>query len=357
MNRVGLIGCGWIVEKVYLPILRGMKDIKIAAVFDTDSHCGQRLQREYEIPCVTGNIDDFLSAGFDAALVATPNYTHTFYSDLMLKAGKHVLCEKPVAFTRKEIQRTIDMANQNKKVYLPALVSRFRTDILEVGKLAGQIGEIREVSVKWVRKSGIPKPGSWITNKQAAGGGVLIDIGTHVIDIGLMFLSDKQVKSVYMDVGMNPDAIHEEAQWNKARGCQMLPVDVETSAVGKVVFMNEAVLRFDVSWSSDVEEDVTSIHLTGTTGTVNINTLFGFSVNYKRESIIVDYKINEKLKNKMVYPLSHHFSFDAFAAMIRYFINCIDGGPMTSLLPEDGVYVVNVIEELYRSVGLSWEKL
>ena len=73
-----------------------------------------------------------------------------------------------------------------------ALPDRFRNDVKKFNEIVTLIGEIKEIEVSWTRKTGIPRPGTWITNKPAAGGRVLIDIGTHVIDIGLMFLLTAQ---------------------------------------------------------------------------------------------------------------------------------------------------------------------
>jgi len=203
MALLGIIGCGWIAEKAYLPLIAKMNDVDVSAIFDIDYHKALEIQKKYRVPSMFDNFDCFLSQPLDAVIIATPNNTHTYYTNMALNAGKHVLCEKPVALFKNDIESTIVTAQTANKIFLPAFVNRFRKDIGKFSELVSLIGDVKEIEVNWIRKSGIPRPGTWITNKAAAGGGVLIDIGTHVIDIGLSFLSDKRIKSVKLDQGIS----------------------------------------------------------------------------------------------------------------------------------------------------------
>ena len=89
-------------------------------------------------------------------IIATPNNTHTYYSDLALNAGKHVLCEKPVALSKNDIESTIFTAQVNQKIFLPALVNRFKKDIQKFSELASLVGEVKEVEVSWIRNRASP---------------------------------------------------------------------------------------------------------------------------------------------------------------------------------------------------------
>lgn len=142
-------------------------------------------------------------------MIATPNNTHTYYTDMALNAGKHVLCEKPVALSKKDIESTISIADKSQKIFIPALVNRFRPDIQKFIRLVALIGEIKEIEVSWTRKSGIPKPGTWITNKAATGEGVMIDISTHILDICLMLISYKCIKTACLSQGISINAEQE----------------------------------------------------------------------------------------------------------------------------------------------------
>ncbi len=351
MSKLGIIGCGWIVEKAYLPLIAKMNDVDISAVFDIDYHKAHKLQDKYCIPNIFDNIDCFLSSPLDAVIVATPNNTHTYYSDMALNAGKHVLCEKPVAFSKNDIESTTLKARNSKKIFLPAFVNRFRKDIGKFRELVTLIGNVKEIEVSWIRKAGIPRPGTWITNKAAAGGGVTIDIGTHVIDIGLRFLVDKRIQSVKCVQGTAEQVKQNGAQWNTNNDKnQQQKIDVETWAKGEILFVNGAILRFNVDWSSDVNEDITSIKAIGDNGKVMIHTLFGFSNNFTRENIVILYEGMNGEYEKALYPMHNTFALDAFRDMVRYFIDATNKKTSRILQPSDSIYVVDAIEQLYKSI-------
>lgn len=350
MIKIGIIGCGWIAEKAFLPIVSKMDDINLCAVFDSDYNKLYEIQIKYHVPDIFDNIGSFLSSPLDAVIIATPNNTHTYYSDLALNAGKHVLCEKPVTLSKNDLESTIAIAQVNNKIFLPAFVNRFRKDIRKFSEFTSLIGEVKEVEVSWLRKSGIPRPGTWITNKATAGGGVLIDIGTHVIDIGLALISDKHIQSVKLDQGTDEQADQNGAKWSFSNKSQKLEIDVETWACGKVSFTNGSVLKFNVSWSSDISEDVTSIKAVGTKGIVSIYTLFGFSNNFTRDNIEILYERTNGECDNVVYLMNNTFALDAFEDMVRYFIDSINGQAVNGLQSSDGIYVVDMIERLYKSV-------
>lgn len=350
MTNFGIIGCGWIAEKAYLPIITKMDDACVNAVFDLDYHRAQDIQYKYHVPNVCENIDCFFSQPIDAVVITTPNNTHTYYTNMALNAGKHVLCEKPVAFSKNDIESTIATALAKNKIFLPALVNRFREDILEFSEIVSLLKEVKKVEVEWIRKSGIPRPGTWITNKATAGGGALIDIGTHVIDIGLNFLSDKQIKSVKLNHGTMAQVKQNSAQWNSNNEIGKFKLDVETWANGEVYFGNGEELKFNIDWSSNIDEDITSIKVLGANGTAIINTLFGFSNNFVRDNIEILYDGTNGNNRKILYSMNNTFAIDAFNNMIRYFVNLINGQDAGLLHPCDSVNVVDVIERLYKSV-------
>ncbi|NSW90285.1 MAG: Gfo/Idh/MocA family oxidoreductase [Firmicutes bacterium] len=346
MFKIGIIGCGWIVKKAYLPVLAQMSDVKVSGIFDINFKNASNIRKQYKI---YDNIDDFLCTSHDAVIIATPNNTHSYYTNLVLNSGIHVLCEKPVAFTRSAAEFSVSTAKANQKIYLPALVNRFRKDVLKFCELVSLIGEVLEVDVSWIRKSGIPRPGTWITNREKAGGGALIDIGTHVIDIGLMFISDKRIKHEHLIYVTIEDIEHKGAQWNMSNESQNISIDVETWAKGEIVFGNNVVLKFNVSWASDVSEDVTAIKVVGTNGTVSMDTLFGFSNNFMRKNIIIRHTAKDGKEETVYFPMNNTFALDAFSDLVTYFIDLIYGNRLKILQPSDGIYIVDAIERLYKS--------
>ena len=348
MFYIGIVGCGWIIEKAYLPVLSNMEDIIISAVFDINLDRAYRIQTKYKIKNIFDNIGDFLNSEIDAVIVATPNNTHSYYSRVCLMAGKHVLCEKPVAFSKEEIEYIISISREKQKVFLPAFVNRFRKDIQTYIEWVSRMKEVKKVEVRWIRKSGIPKPGTWITNKKMSGGGALIDIGTHILDIGVMFIPNKTIQSVCMEQGKSRNIEYEKAQWNDTNIEEHLPMNVETWAKGKIKFENDVELEFNTSWASDIEEDITEIVVRSNTGIVCIKTLFGFSDNFIRDRIEISYKNEDEEEKKNFLPMKNTFAIDAFEKLIRYFLDSIRGGILDKLEPIDSIYVVDIIEKLYQ---------
>lgn len=350
MIKFGIIGCGWIAEKVYLPLLKSFDNACLHAIFDTDEKKLVSLKEKYEIPVISNSFKDFLKLPFDAVIIATPNDTHSYYTNCSLEGGKHVLCEKPVAFSKLEIEETIAIAKKNNKVFFPALVNRFRKDVQYLKGKSCEIGKITDIEVSWVRKSGIPKLGSWITNKSYAGGGALIDIGTHIIDIGLMFIKEPKVKSVEAKFGIADNIEKYQSSWNYTKSNVSLPINVETCSYGKILF-NDVVMNYNVNWCADVVEDMTCIRLCGERGSIFLRTLFGFSKNYIQDKLEFSIEKNNVIKETIFFPIENSFAIDAFKRLLSTFIDSIEGRDNPFLKMNDAIYVVDVIEELYRGQG------
>ena len=350
MTNLGLIGCGWISQKAYLPLISRMSNVSIKAIYDSDLKKMHQIQSIYRIRNSYDNISDLLNSDIDGVIITTTNDTHTYYSNLALKAGKHVLCEKPIAFEPKDVISTLMLSKKNNKLYIPALVNRFRKDVEIANEFVSQIGKITQIEVSWIRESGIPRPGTWITNKKKAGGGALIDIGTHMIDIGLMYLTNKNIETCKLYCEAIENAVTKEAMWNKKGEDLNLLFDVETDAKGEVMFENGVKMKMHVSWASNVMEDITEIKVLGENGTVDIKTLFGFSNNYKRNSIAISMVEGENVRKIINLPIKNNYALSAFEDLIYYFVEVINGGNMKIIRPIDGFFVVNTINQLYKSI-------
>ena len=350
MFKIGVIGCGWIAKKVYLPLLNSMDNVCLFAAFDTDERSITSLKEKYEIPVICKNFKEFIELPLDAVIIATPNYTHSYYANCSLECGKHVLCEKPVAFSKSKLQETVSIANKNKRIFFPALVNRFRKDVQYFKEKSCEIGKITDIDVCWIRKSGIPKLGSWITNEGYSGGGALIDIGTHIIDIGLMFVDNLQVEKVEASFGVIDNIEKHRSSWNDMKTSISLPINVETSSAGKI-FFKDVIMNYDVSWCSNVDEDITCIKLYGENGTAVLKTLFGFSKDYIRDTIEISIIKNNTIRDSIFLSMENTFAQDAFKALLNAFIDCTEGKDNSILKMNDAFYVVDIIEKLYSKQG------
>jgi predicted dehydrogenase len=197
--RFGVVGCGAIATLYQLPALRRCPQLELVGVVDTDVAWARRVARRFGARDAFADYRDLIGR-VDAALVATPNHTHADITCALLEGGAHVLCEKPMAGTRAEVERMIDTSARTGARLMAAHCLRFSPNfaMLKQAISAGWLGEIREIS------GGIGAPyqaGAQRTDfrrqKRLAGGGVLIDLGTHLIDMALWLTGGRPVGVTY----------------------------------------------------------------------------------------------------------------------------------------------------------------
>lgn len=351
MVNIGLIGCGWIIEKAHIPAFQKRSDAKITSVYDANRDRAKEIAEKYGFT-VSLAVEDLLCSDIDAVIIATPNDTHTFYTDLALAYKKHVLCEKPVALSGNAYKNSLKTAEVNHTILLPAFVNRFREEIIQLSQMIqqGLIGEVDRIEAYWVRKAGIPRPGTWITNKEHAGGGALIDIGSHLLDICLMLFKEEQIEKTGVGLEYRENHELESAGWCNNAESKYMAVDIETAASGRIRFKTGKYINFRVSWSDDIAGDETRITVYGNNGFIQLNTLFGFS----NAGIHKEITLSISGKEEKNYKFSFHNSASlAFERMAGYFLDVIQGKPLTYLTPEDGLYVIKAIELLYKSEELA----
>ncbi|MHC1683115.1 MAG: Gfo/Idh/MocA family protein [Clostridiaceae bacterium] len=348
--KIGICGCGWIAENAHIPALIKNGHVEITSVFDFDLNRSINIANKFKIKSYFDSFDDFLNSDIDAVIISTPNYSHGEYILRTLEKGKHVLCEKPFTVFLEETKEIITLANKNKKIVMPGFVNRFRYDIEKMRQiiLDNDIGDIKKIEAGWVRRSGVPRPGTWFTNKKLSGGGVLIDLGSHIIDLCLMLLSDKNIKEKALTTSYNYTNNSElSASWFKRDTKNNLTIDVEESALSEIVFQDKVLLQVKLSWLASKEGDFTYFKIYGENGEVELKTLFGFSNDrlWEGDSLFIK-KDNE---SKTIYfNKEENNAMLAFSSMMTYFINSINGEDMNFLNLEDAYNTVNLIEQLYQ---------
>jgi predicted dehydrogenase len=350
--KIGFIGCGWIVEHAHIPAFMKIENVKITSVFDVDISRAQNLSSLYKIPNAFDNINDFLNSGINAVIIATPNFTHAEYSLSALQHGVHVLCEKPVAINSEDVRNIIKTAERENILFLPGFVNRFRYDILKVREiiLAKKIGDIKSIDAGWLRRAGIPRPGTWFTNKVYSGGGVLIDLGSHIVDICLMMLGAKEPASLSLLTSKQCNKAEDSnAKWFVGNYSGGLDVDVEETADAQIEYDDGILLNLKLSWAAPIEGDCTYFTINGTKGTIKLKTLFGFSNDrlWKEDSLILE----EGKSNVTAIPLNRDLNHSriAFDDISRYFINAITGQADSYLTCSDALKTVELIEKLYQA--------
>lgn len=185
--RFGVVGCGAISTLHQLPALRRCGDVELAAVVDADASWAAAVARRFGAPESFAD-HRALIGRVDAAVVATPNHTHADITCELLAGGVHVLCEKPMATTRAEVVRMLDAAASSERRLMAGHCLRFSPNLALLKRMvaAGWLGEITEMSAAL----GGPYETSarrtdFRRQKRFAGGGVLVDLGVHLIDLAV----------------------------------------------------------------------------------------------------------------------------------------------------------------------------
>lgn len=348
--KIGLAGCGWIATNGHIPAFSKLKNIELLSVFDIDILRARDLAEQFKISNYFNNYNAFLQSGIDAVIITTPNYTHGVYTLAALENRKHVLCEKPFTIHSEQAEKISELSEKNNVVVMPAFVNRFRDEIKIMSKqILENLGDIKQVDAGWIRKSGVPRPGTWFTNKELSGGGVLIDLGSHIVDLCLMITGMKQIRNLSLrtSYGMS-EGFKNSASWFSADYNSVLPINVEDFAAADIEFNDNTGIHIKLSWQAPVTGDCTYFNVVGSEGSLNLKTLFGFSNErlWKNDMII----INSINKSESFYLDGNlNKSSEAFSEMAQQFIKKILQGESTCCLSHrDGYNTVRLIEELYN---------
>ena len=348
MINVGIVGCGWISEHAHLPVLVNMKQVKVEAVFDIDIEKAKATGDKFGIKNAYNNFLEFLNSNIDCAVIATPNNTHFDYALRLLRKKICVLCEKPVVLSAREMHVLCREEKENGVFFIPGFVNRWRKDVQRVYKMLKmrKIGEILSIRAGWIRKNGVPRPGSWFTKRELAGGGVLIDLGSHIFDVCCLFLEDKQPMEYRLITSKNDCLSKGKAQWFSPEIKEQYEIDVEDSAIGEVVFEDDVLLRVCLSWNSSVDGDITYFKIAGTKGEITLKTLFGFSNERFSDRSIGKCEINNNVE--IFYDeIINGCAINAFRGMYNYFICCMEGNTLDCVNSSDAQKNVALIENLY----------
>ena len=337
------LGMGW----NHLAGYMSHPDVEVVAVADRREERRERAKKEYNPPKIYNEgIDMIRKEKLDILSVAVPNNQHKDLTIAGLKAGANVLCEKPMAMSAAEAQEMLDTA---KKCGLKLGIdfsyrfnpqSRAMKDLIEAGKL-GAIYYARSV---WLRRRGVPglasgfntnatgAMGSWFFDKKQSGGGPLIDLGVHRLDLALWLMGYPEPAWV-----MGSTYCKLAKEMAAKRG---LDYTVEDFACATIKFKNGATLELDASWASNIKEnEQMSTRLIGDKGGLyqeNLNEGYTYDAEYYTE-------MDEKQ-----FDCRLHSSQERGSAF-HLFVNAVRDNTPFLVRPEDGVIVMRLLDAIYES--------
>ena len=248
--RIGIIGCGGIANGKHMPALSRLGDVEMVAFCDIVEERALKAAEQYGAADAKVFTDyrEMLKLDLDVVHVLTPNKSHSPITVAALEAGKHVMCEKPMAINTEEARKMVDAAKRTGKKLTIGYQSRYRPDSMYLKKCieAGDLGEIYYARALAVRRRAVPTWGVFLDAEQQ-GGGPLIDIGTHALDLTLWEMDNYEpemvVGSVFRKLGDNENSANAWGPWDPKK------FTVEDSAFGFVKMKNGATIVLESSWA------------------------------------------------------------------------------------------------------------
>ena len=262
--KAGIVGCGGIANGKHLPAMKKSGLYEIVAFCDIIRERAEKAKKEYgtEDAKVFEDYQELIKEDLDVVYVTTPNRSHAEISIAAMEAGKDVMCEKPMAKNYAEAQKMVETSEKTGRILNIGYQNRYRPDSLFLKEMckADELGEIYFAKAHALRRRAVPTWGVFL-NEEEQGGGPLIDIGTHALDLTLFLMNNYDVDYVcgtsFEKLGHTLDAKHqgqvnyrgEFDTWNNET------YDVEDSAVGFIKMKNGATIVLRAAWAINMAED------------------------------------------------------------------------------------------------------
>lgn len=345
--KIGVIGAGAIAAQVHIPAWQALSDTEIVGVVDAKLERAQEVAKKHGIANAFSDYRELLKVpGLDAVSVCSPNAFHAEQSIAALEAGINVLCEKPMAIKLADAEAMVAAAKRTGKLLMIGMTNRFRpdTEALRQYVADGLLGDVYYMKAGWLRRSGIPGYGSWFTNKDLAGGGCLLDIGVHFLDLALWVAGFPKPVSVtgttFMEFGNRGKALGGWGADIYHQGKQRF--DVDDLATAFIRLDNGAVLTLEVSWAAYVgDHGENYLKFLGTEGGAELSSRFGdnFPMRYYSE------------KNGHQYDSTIYVSPSKTPhwTEIAHFLNCVKGLEQPKVPLAESLIVAKVLDGIYRS--------
>ena len=342
--KAALIGCGGIFRwcrSIAYPALADR--VEIVAVCDILPGRAAKAREVFpKAEAYTDYREVLKRDDLDFVDICTPNYLHAEIAIAALERGLNVFCEKPDAVSPELALAMKAAAEKAGKVLMVMRNNRF-AEISSYAKSfieQGRMGEIYAGRCAWQRRRGIPGKGGWFTTKAQSGGGPLIDLGVHMIDLAIWLMGNPRPVAVSgatfnKFAGNEGPADSVNAQFGDAKSGGTF--DVEDFAMGFIRFENGAVLQIEFSWASNIKEEHRFVELRGTKA--GLTWLDGGSLEIYGED-------NGRLLNT---SFAGPYGGNGHQLNISHFLDVLDGKAEPCFKPQQGVDMIKILAGLYES--------
>lgn len=345
--KAGIIGCGGIANGKHMPALKRIGSVDMVAFCDIVPERAAKAAEEYGVPGSKVYVDykELLAAGgLDTVHVCTPNNSHAEIAIAAMESGYHVLTEKPMAKTAEDARKMVEASKRTGKLLSVGYQSRFRQDSQYLKKMIedGELGEIYFAKAHAVRRRAVPTWGVFL-DAEKQGGGPLIDIGTHALDLTLWLMDNYEVDSVtgsvYRKLADRENAANAWGPWDPKE------YTVEDSAFGYIKLKNGATIFLESSWALNTREpSEANCTLYGSEAGADMKG--GLNINGEKNSKLYDLKIDLSAGGVAFYEGASARPEDSEMAA---FVDAVVNGKPLVIKPEQACVVSEVLEAIYKS--------
>ncbi len=350
---IGIIGCGGIFNYAHINAYENNEDVEIVALCDIilskAEAAAEKLGLDKSV-CYE-NYEDVLNIeGLDAVDICTPNYLHSIIAVAALNKGINVFCEKPDAVSVAEAQKMKDAAEKSGKTLMVMRNNRYNdySKFLKKYIADGKMGEIYTARCGWRRRRGIPGKGGWFTTKAQSGGGPLIDLGVHMIDLAIWLMGNPKPVAVsgatyckFADSETQADSEHAKFGSAADEGT----FDVEDLAMGFIRFDNGCTMQIEFSWASNIEREKVFVELRGTKAGASTDTTDDkFKIFSEENGVTVD-----------IVPNLPKAADSPHVQNLYHFFDVISGKAKPDFVPVQGLNMVKILESMYKSAEIGAE--
>jgi predicted dehydrogenase len=323
--KIAFAGAGYIIN-IHAQAAKAQKGLELVGVVERfAAEKSAALARKFKIENQYETVEQLLKTGKPQALViGTPNFLHAPQAIAALKAGVHVMVEKPMAMNVRQAEKMMEASTKSGAVLMVAHCWRFDEEVHWLKKQSSRLGRIIRTKGYGVHANW--GPSGWFTQKRFAGGGAMADMGIHALDTARFLLGDPQPVSVYARIGTHYKNF-----------------DVDDTGVVIVEWDNGAISYFESGWWQphvDGPEAATQLY-----GTEGFGQLFPTQLelpNPKTRKI-------DLIKSGFKFPRKEHCPQAMYEAQMAHFLNCIRKGATPVPGGLEGLANMKVVEAAYRS--------
>lgn len=340
--KLGIIGIGGICNSSHIPAYLKDKRVEVVGLCDIIEERAQKAKSKHfhNAKVYTDYRELLKDETIDAIDICTPNYWHSKIAVDAFAAGKHVFSEKPDAVSVEEAEKMKAASEEAGKTLMVMRNNRF-VNISQAAKKYiedGNMGEVYAGRCGWIRRRGIPGKGGWFTTKELSGGGPLIDLGVHMIDLSIWLMGNPTPVAVsgatYCKFADSD--VSDSANSKYGDKVEEGTFDVEDLAMGFIRFDNGAVLQIEFSWASNIKREKRFVELRGTKAGLS----WGITgVHFFSEK-------NGKLTNKTVRRGTIR---DGHGENLKNYIDVILGKDKPVFVPQQGLDMIKILTSMYES--------